>query len=231
MASPVILIISRSETRMQTYREALERLGVSCVGLADLKGAPALAAQTPMNGIAIDMPVQIKASPGDKALVEDMMLALPSAYLNILPATDTIRVLTATGTQGTFHTFEQFVAACTNFVGRVVRPKDRTELNLNALLYHGTATDASQERTATINVSPGGCFLFSCHPGYHVEQLVRIEFVNLADHTPIIASIRWLQPWGTSHLLPGIGVQFERITEAQQTELNALLRALEPRSR
>ncbi|CAH2030924.1 PilZ domain-containing protein [Trichlorobacter ammonificans] len=229
MAPPVILVISRSETRMQTYREALERVGASCVGLADLKGAPVLAASTPMNGIAIDMPVQIKASSGDKALVEDMLLALPSVYLNIAPATDAIRILTATGTQGTFQTFEQFVAACANFNARVVRPKNRTELNLNALLYPSMSGDVPPERTVTINVSPGGCFLFSSHPDYHVEQLVRIDFVGFEDRTPIIGSVRWLQPWGTSHLIPGIGVRFEQISAAQQMALDCLLKALEPR--
>lgn len=228
MKRPVILVISRSETRMQTYRDALERIGASCMGLADLKGAPVLAASTPMNGIAIDMPVQIKASSGDKALVEDMLLALPSVYLNIAPATDAIRILTASGTQGTFLTFEQFVAACANFPSRVVRPKNRTELNLNALLYHDDSADTLPERTVTINVSPGGCFLFSTYPDYCIEQQVRIVFIGIDDPTPVVASVRWLQSWGVSHLIPGIGVRFEQITEAQQAELNGLIKALEP---
>lgn len=228
MSSPLILVISRSETRVQVYREALESIGASCLATSDLKNAPALAASTPLNGIAMDMPVRIKASASDKALVEDMMLALPSAYLNVSPATDTIKILTATGTKGTFRTFEQFVAACANFQARVVRPKNRVELNLNALLYHSTASGAAPEQTVTLNVSPEGCFLFSAYPDYHIDQQVVIDFVGFTDRTPVIASVRWLQTWGKDNLIPGIGVMFERLSKAQRIELQALLKALEP---
>ncbi len=228
MSSPLILVISRSETRVQVYREALESIGASCLATSDLKNAPVLAASTPMNGIAIDMPVRIKASSNDKALVEDMLLALPSVYLNVSPATDTIKILTATGTKGTFRTFEQFVAACANFQARVVRPKNRVELNLNALLYHDAASGVAPEQTVTLNVSPEGCFLFSTHPDIEVNQQIVIDFVGLTDRTPIMASVRWLQTWGKDNLIPGIGVMFVRLSKAQRIELQALLKALEP---
>jgi len=228
MSSPLILVISRSEIRIQVYREALESVGASCLATSDLKNAPVLAASTPLNGIAIDMPVRIKASPNDKALVEDMLLALPSVYLNVSPATDTIKILTATGTKGTFRTVEQFVAACANFQARVVRPKNRVELNLNALLYHDAASGAAPEQTVTLNVSPEGCFLFSTHPDIQVNQQIVVDFVGFTDRTPVMASVRWQQIWGKDNLIPGIGVMFERLSKAQRIELQALLKALEP---
>ena len=225
----MILVVSRSATRIQVYREALEHSGASCLGISDLKEAPGFAAATPLNGILIDTPVLIKASTNDKALVEDMLLALPSAYLNIAPATDAIKILTATGTRGTFSTLEQFIAACANFQARVVRPKDRMELNLNALLYHTGPACPSPEQTVTMNVSMTGCFLFSTNPENHVDQQVTVDFVGFEDRTPITATVRWLQSWGIEHQIPGIGVRFDQLTKAQCQELNALLKALEPK--
>lgn len=225
----MILVVSRSATRIQVYREALEHSGASCLGISDLKEAPGFAAATPLNGILIDTPVLIKASTNDKALVEDMLLALPSAYLNIAPATDSIKILTATGTRGTFSTLEQFIAACTNFRARVVRPKDRMELNLNALLYHGGLTGPEPEQTVTMNVSMSGCFLFSTNPDNQVDQQVTVDFVGFQDRTPLTATVRWLQSWGIEHQIPGIGVRFDQFTEAQRQEIKVLLKALEPK--
>lgn len=227
MSCPMILVVSRSATRMQIYREALEKTGVSCLGISELKEAPAFAAATPLNGILIDTPVLIKATSYEKTMAEDMLLALPSAYLNIAPATDAIKILTATGTRGTFHTFDQFVAACSNFQARIVRPKNRAELNLNALLYHGE-TDSQTEQTVTMNVSPGGCFVFSASPEYLIDKQVVLDFVCFEDRTPVKATVRWQQSWGRDNAIPGLGLRFDQLTESQAAEIRELLKALDP---
>lgn len=228
MNSPTILVVSRSEARIHAYREVLEQMGVRFIGLADLKAVPVLVSATPVSGIAIDMPVQIKASSRAKMMVEDILSALPSVYINIMPTSQKIKVLTATGTQGIFHNLEQFVAVCAGFRGRVVRPKNRIELNLNAIITHPTDEYLDMERSVTINASTGGCFLFTTRSLYKTGQLININFINIKDNSPIIASVRWLQPWGVANLIPGIGVRFEQITTAQLEELAHLVKSLEP---
>ncbi|MCE1226813.1 MAG: PilZ domain-containing protein [Geobacteraceae bacterium] len=227
MSSPLVLLVSRSASRTQLYREALDARGISCLAISELKEVALLASGTPLSGILLDMPVLIKASPGDKTATEDILKALPSAYLNIAPATDSIKLLTANDTQGIAKSVDEFAELCKGFTPRMVRPKDRYPLHLQALLM--TTAQDSPERTVTLNVSPKGCFLFSANPEWQLEQQVSIQFIDLADTAPVIATICWLRHWGTGkHHVPGIGVNFTTISESQQAQIIRLLEPLQP---
>lgn len=68
MSSPLVLLVSRSASRTQVYREALDTLGVSCLAISELKEVAILAAGTPLSGILLDMPVLIKATPETRQL-------------------------------------------------------------------------------------------------------------------------------------------------------------------
>lgn len=226
MNTPLVLLVSRSASRSQCYREALDRQGISCLVISGLKEVSTLTAGTPFSGVLLDMPVLIKSTPNDKAMLEDILKALPSAYLNIAPATDAIRLLTADGTQGIAKTLEEFSGICKGFTPRIVRPKNRYPLHLNALLS-GSGPDSRSERTVTLNASADGCFLFSANPDLQVDQQVTLQFVGLQDPTPVNAVICWLRHWGDEgHHLPGIGVRFTTMTEQQREEINSLLESL-----
>ncbi len=228
MSSPLVLLVSRSASRTQVYREALDARGISCLAIAELKEVAILASGTPLSGILLDMPVLIKASPTDKIATEDILKALPSAYLNIAPATDSIKLLTANDSLGIAKSVDEFTELCKGFTPRMVRPKDRYLLHLQALLIKTSAQD-SPERTVTLNISPKGCFLFTANPEWQLEQQASIQFIGLADTTPVIATICWLQHWGTKkHHIPGIGVAFTTMSDAQQTQLIRLLEPLQP---
>lgn len=228
MSSPLVLLVSRSASRTQVYREALDVLGISCLAIAELKEVAVLASGTPLSGVLLDMPVLIKATPGDKTAAEDILKALPSAYLNIAPATDAIKLLTANDTQGIAKSIDEFAELCKGFTPRMVRPKDRYPLHLQALLSTTQAQD-SPERTVTLNVSSRGCFLFTANPELQLEQQVSIQFIGLDDTTPVTATICWLRLWGTGkHHVPGIGVNFTTLSESQQAQIIRLLEPLQP---
>jgi len=228
MSSPLVLLISRSASRSQIYREALDALGISCLAISELKEAVVLASGTPLSGILLDMPVLIKATPSEKLASEDIFKALPSAYLNIAPATDAIKLLTANGMQGVARTLDEFAELCKGFAPRMVRPKDRYPLYLQALLTATPGQD-SPEQTVTLNVSSQGCFLFSSSPDYQLNQQVEIQFIGLADKAPVRATICWLRRWGSGeHQIPGIGVSFDTLSEAQRSEITRLLEPLQP---
>jgi len=227
MSSPLVLLVSRSASRTQIYREALDARGISCLAISELKEVTILASGTPLSGILLDMPVLIKASPSDKTATEDILKALPSAYLNIAPATDSIKLLTANDTQGIAKSVDEFAELCKGFTPRMVRPKDRYPLHLQALLM--TTAQDSPERTVTLNVSPKGCFLFTANQEWQLEQQVSIQFIGLADTTPVIATICWLRLWGTGkHHIPGIGVNFTTISDSQRAQIIRLLEPLQP---
>jgi len=228
MSSPLVLLVARSASRSQTYREALDRLGISCLAISAIKEVAILTAGTPFSGILLDMPLLIKTTPSDKIALEDVTKALPSAYLNITPANDLIRLLTANNMQGTAKTLEDFSVLCKNFTPRIVHLKQRYNLYLNALLSSAEATER-QEQTTTLNVSSGGCFLFSANNQFQVGQPVAINFVGLQDTTIVQASICWLQRWGGKwHNFPGIGVKFEVITDNQAAQIVTLIGVIKP---
>jgi hypothetical protein len=229
MSTPLVLLVSRSASRSQCYREALDKQGLSCLVISEIKEAPTLTTGTPFSGILLDMPVLTKATAIDKSALEDILKALPSVYLNIAPASDAIRVLTADATQGIAKTLEEFALICKNFTPRMVRPKDRYLLYLNAVLSENTVP-CQEEQTVTLNVSPRGCFLFTANPDFQINQSITIQFIGLTDTTPIKASVCWFRRWGDKgHHLPGIGVKFDTITENQSKQMATLIEALKPR--
>jgi len=227
MNAPTLVLVARSESRIQTYREALELRGFACQPATDLKDLPSLTCRSLFNGLLLDMPIITKASTAEKTQLEDILKALPSAYLNIAPATDSIKLLMADNHHGTAHSLDEFLALCNAFTPRLVRPSDRVPLHLNALLFDGQHLD-QPEQTVTLNVSSQGCFLFSTHPTHQPGQQVKVRFVGLTDPTLISCTIRWVRPWGTCHQMPGIGVTFEQISKSQQTQLNELMAPLTP---
>lgn len=227
MSAPTLILVARSESRIQTYREALELRGFACHPVTELKELATLACRSLFNGVLLDMPIITKSSVAEKALIEDVLKALPSAYLNIAPATDTIKLLIASGNHGTARSLEEFLTICAGFVPRLVRPNDRVPLHLNALVTRRGSADA-HEQTVTLNVSTQGCFLFSTHPENSPGDQVSIQFIGLDDPTAIIATIRWVRPWGECHQMPGIGVTFEQISTSQTDQLNELMASLKP---
>jgi len=223
MSAPLVLLVSRSASRTQTYRVALDRLGISCLGISDLKGVSVLTAGTPFSGILLDMPILIKSSVSDKAAIEDTLKALPSAYLNIAPATDAIKLLIATGTRGSAKNLEEFAHLCKAFTPRQVRPNNRYPLHLKALVS-STVSQDPPEKSVTLNVSPEGCFLFSSRGDLLAGHTVIIEFTGIDDHTTIKATVCWLSRWGAEgHVIPGIGVRFDSITDTQKAQIATLL--------
>lgn len=227
MNAPTLILVARSESRIQTYRDALELRGFACYPATDLKDVTALTCRSLFNGVLLDMPIITKASSAEKCQLEDILKALPSAYLNIAPATDSIKLLMADNHHGIAHSLEEYLAICSTFIPRLVRPKDRVPLHLNALLTDWGQT-REPEQTVTLNVSSQGCFLFSTHPDHHPDHQVTVRFIGLTDPTPITCTIRWVRPWGECHQMPGIGVTFEQISEAQQSQLNQLMAPLKP---
>ena len=223
MQGPRILLVSQRASRVQHYSALLEQLGVACQLLSAVRDVPGLAAELPLNGILLDMPVIAKASPKEKADIEDVLRALPSAYVNIMPASGAVRLLTVNGLQGTAPNLEMFVELCSHFIPRLVLPKDRCPLFLNALLCTGKS-QADRQQTATLNVSPGGCFLFCTEPAIQLQQQVEVSFVGIGDDRPVSAVVCWIRRWGEEgHHVPGIGVRFELITDQQQNRINTLL--------
>ena len=225
MATQNIILVARNETRIMAYGEVLAKLGYNCHPLLDIREVPPVAASSAFSGILLDMPVMAKASLYEKSMIDNVIQTLPSAYINIAPATDIIKLLIATGNHGTATSLEDFLNICNSFTPRMVRPNDRIPLNLNALLLNHDLPDLP-EKTVTLNVSRQGCFLFSASQESKPGQTITAEFIGLEDTSEITATIKWVRHWGEVHQLPGIGVNFDRISDSQIQQLSVLMAPL-----
>jgi len=106
---------------------------------------------------------------------------------------------------------------CSNFVPRMIRSDARKAIHLNVVLYK--TEDASQpERSVTLNISKGGCFIFSAQEWEEGSE-AWMHFMELKDSTLISGQIRHAVRWGESMRIPGIGVEFRQISASQKEEI------------
>jgi hypothetical protein len=95
----------------------------------------------------------------------------------------------------------------------------RKVVHFNVLLsYDEPIGEKALERTVTINISKGGCFLFS---GRDWSNTPKAWFIinELQDKTPIAGDIRWTVEWGKQMTIPGIGLSFKHIKPSQLEKL------------
>lgn len=217
--TPLVLLVCRSASRSQLYRTVLDNKGVACLMVTSLKEVQALAAGTGFSGLLLDMPIMVKATPAERQTLDDLQRALPCAYLNIAPVTDTIRLMMVNDLQGTATSIEEFAKLSAQFPPRLVIPKDRVTLHLHTLLLPDD-TSAAPVPTVTLDVSVGGCFLFLTAPLPEAGSQLSLQLISLDDPAPIMATVCWCNPFGAPGKAgPGIGVRFDLISPAQQEQL------------
>jgi hypothetical protein len=73
-------------------------------------------------------------------------------------------------------------------------------------------------RTVTMDVSSNGCFLFSS-ARFQLGGRVWLRIIDLYEKTPISGIVRHKLKWGEAMVVPGIGIEFETITESQRQSL------------
>jgi hypothetical protein len=69
-----------------------------------------------------------------------------------------------------------------------------------------------------MDVSSNGCFLFSS-ARFQLGGRVWLRIVDLYDKSPISGIVRHKRKWGEAMVVPGIGIEFEVITESQRQSL------------
>ena len=117
---------------------------------------------------------------------------------------------------GTLATFIE--QECRTFRPRPIRSFERIQVHYNVLMKNATASDNGYGRSITVDVSKGGCFLYTVGT-WQTGERVRLGFKELQDQHVMEGEVRRVQPWGRSMQMPGIGIRFTRISAAQQAEL------------
>lgn len=219
---PQILLAVADEQRRQRYEAFLSKERVICQTVSSLRDVSTQTAKQPYHAIFVDMPLYVRASHYQKSLAEDALKALPHARLNLTPSGEISILVSGEGHESS-STPEEYLHFCCQQPVKLVKPRTRIRLHINALFSHSEDfRDAC--RTACVDISAGGCFLFSTDVKVAPHDTVWVRLVNLNDQTPITSMVCWKREWGTSNEMPGVGIRFDGMTEDQQNQLTDICR-------
>lgn len=223
MSIKVLLVVQDGEA-CRHYTEVLLRVGVEVEIVPSLDMVGALFPQSAYNGLLVDVPTMMRSSALEKALLQNLLLNIPTLRLRWDAASNSIRALTTRRQPHGSGTLASFlIETCGTFPPRRIRCHPRLEISYPVLLsQHKSFPPAETQKSTTINVSRGGCFVYSV-TDWLLGSNVWLQIRGIADPTPIEAVVRWQQAWGEKHRVPGIGLEFTQISAVQRDDFSIVI--------
>ncbi|MBW1782167.1 MAG: PilZ domain-containing protein [Deltaproteobacteria bacterium] len=218
MGIRIVLVSMEGEAR-QAYLDALKPFGVEVDTVSSFRELRRLMTDNFYNGVMLDLKTKIKGQKEDEELAYEILEQFPMAQLKYEEKTGSIGALYYVQS-GESRTLDKFInEECRTFKARPIRSSVRKEVNFNVIISKtGDFSDDSCERTVTIDVSMGGCFIYSTG-NWKASNSVTFLIKELSDSRPALGEVRWVNPWGKAMQIPGIGVKFEDIGENQLKEI------------
>ncbi len=216
----VLLFVQEGKAK-QKYLQALRECGVKVFVTSSFLDLSKEICSRTYHGLFLDMPTKMKAIKENKAYVYHLVEKFPVSHLQVDDETGEIRCFHFNQKSG--RTLLDFINnQCRNFVPQKIRTNARIEIHLPVLVCR-RLEDKRPERTATKDISLGGCFIFSSRRWKQGDE-VWIRFKGIADPRPIIAHIQTVIQWGETRQIPGIGLNFKDLSPQQAAELAELCR-------
>lgn len=215
----VILVCQEEGEAKQAYINAVKPFGVKVDTVPSLSELHKMLCENYYNGVMVDFRTKMKASNKEKELVHDVFEQFPVAQLNFEEKTGSIRSFHYSR-ESKGETIESFIKEeCRSFIARPIRSSIRKKIHFNVLLSKtGDFAKEGIDRTVTMNVSKGGCFIYSVDDLQSDTRLMMM-FKELEEQTPILGEVRWRALWGEAMQIPGIGVKFENLSEGQLAKI------------
>jgi Tfp pilus assembly protein PilZ len=215
----VILVCGEGVER-QAYLSAIEALGVQIDTVSSLEELHKAVLRTPYHGVMIDLKTKIRAAKVEKILIHDILeKVFPVIQLKLENKTSRIQTLYFGQAKGD-GTLEDFILKeCRSVEPRSIRLSLRKNINFNIILSkNDNYSKDNIEKSVTIDVSEGGCFIYSSDK-WEINSKAWFIIKELDDNTPILSEVRWKMSWGNAMKIPGIGVKFKDIREGQLEEI------------
>lgn len=216
-----VLILDSHPQTLAIYRQALEELGANCETAGNFTELKQKLLQLPFNGVVIDVLTAVRANPEEKHLLQEIAEAYPTLRVRWDAGAGMIRGLVFGKSLAGDHPLRYFLEQlCRNHPPRTFRTSRRHAIHLNVLLSRdgGFRPDQS-ERSVTLDISLGGCFLVTFDDRWENQQHAWLQLLELSDPTPIEIIIRRVSPWGKNPTIPGLGVEFLQLRPGQAEEL------------
>ncbi len=217
--SIIILLVCREGSSLQNYLDACKGQDARIDVASSFEGLYKAITKIPYNGILIDMPTKVVTLRKDKEMVDSILKQYPVARLTLNNKSGQLSVFYSNQIAGS-GTLDDFLAQqCRSFTARIIRSDLRRDVVFNVILSKSiNISDENSERTVTINISRGGCFIFSIDD-WEVNNDAWFTIKELTDQTPIRGQVKWKVDWGSKMSIPGIGVKFKEINDCQLTEI------------
>jgi hypothetical protein len=214
----LILVCKEGDAR-QAYLREVKTLGVEVDVVSSYYEFLRTMASIPYQGLMIDLVTQMKMSMEEKNVSKEILGFFPIIQLKWDAESGSIRNISFSKST-TSDSIKEFIHnECQSFTARAIRLNMRKLVHFNVLLSNDESMgEAFLERTVTMNISRGGCYLFSCRD-WSLNPNAWFIINELQDKTPIAGDVRWSVEWGKQMTIPGSGLSFKRIKQSQIEEL------------
>jgi len=219
------LLLYVHESAAETvYADLITSLNVECEVVRSFADFYQRSVGAAYSGFMVDIVSSIKAPPFDRVVIKELMDVYPSLRLRWDPKSGEVRTLMTGAGAGQKISIAYFVSAyCADFTPRALRLRPRKNINCSVVWsVHPQMPDEDIKRTVTVDISAGGCFLYSAY-SIEIGTILWLRFVDLVDNAPIKFQVLWLIEWGRSTMMPGWGGKFLHISDAQLAEISALI--------
>lgn len=218
-----ILLVAETGPARDAYTEVLHDLDVLVDCIASPDEMTEALVEASYNGLLVDVPTMIRCESKDKNRITRIMDRFPVLRLMYNQNYGGIRGLALGGTIKDNRNLADFVLhECVPFNSRSIRVAERKDVIFNVKLMNELGQEDLAELTVTVNVSEHGCFVYSVND-WAVDSPAWMVVNEFEDHTPIEMKVCWLQRWGKSMVMPGIGARFESMSTHQYVQLHSYL--------
>jgi len=225
MTDTRILIVVNGIEAGRAYTEALSQLDVPYDVASSFEEMSGLAMTNAYSGLVIDILTLVRCSKEEKVIAYDCINLYP--VLRVKWEAKQKRIALSPLEQNFSPDAEAALKSfienrCRSFSARPLRRCRRKPINLNVLLSaDGTFSAQNTSQAFTVNLSAEGFFLHTMER-FEIGTRLWLRFIDLADHTPIAATVRWSVQWGEARCIAGLGMRFEGLTEGQQKEIQQM---------
>jgi hypothetical protein len=210
----LILVCKEGDAR-QAYLDETKALGVEVDVISSFYELLQTMTSNTYQGLMIDLVTQMKMSLEEKDVSKEILGFFPTIQLKWYAESGSICNISS-GKTTTGGSLKEFInTECQSFTARAIRLNIRKMVHFNVLLSNDESMhEKFLERTVTINISKGGCFLFSDRDWSSCPNAWFI-ITELQDKTPMAGNIHWSVEWGNQMTIPGIGIGFKYIKQSQ----------------
>ncbi|MFP5223675.1 MAG: PilZ domain-containing protein [Acidobacteriota bacterium] len=226
MGIRVVLAAAPGAAR-QAYLEALSALGAEVEVLDSPCDVLEAVIADNFQGLVLDTPTLIRDKSFDRRILNQLEGVFPVIRLRYDHQAGGIRGIYEQQEPGQDEPLSCFIlSTCRQFRPRSLRGVERTPLSLPVYLCESPQAGPyacldGYEKTATLDLSVRGCFVFTVTVREEGTRLW-VVFADFNDRTPVPSRVSWSRPWGAARKVPGAGLEFLSLTPGQLDQMALL---------